>query len=133
MKKVLCVICALVLMMSLAASAMAEPFTLRVQCVNTSDLTYTPGYDVTITKAGYLYVSHSVSGGSNLYTNIFHATKANHWLLAQKWVTPNAKIPIQGNTLTRGLDCGLAARGNTNHYINDGVANVTLAGSYLAQ
>lgn len=132
MKKVLCFVCALVLVTSIAATAMAEPFTLRVQCVNTSTLTYSDSYGARIITNGILYVRHSVSGGSNSYTNLFHATKPTHWLLAQKWVTPNAKIPIQGNTIKEGLDCGIAARGNTKHYELDGVANVTLTGSYTA-
>ena len=133
MKKTICMICSFMLAMCLVSVAMAAPFSLYVQCENTSNLTFTPSYAVKITKPGFLYVKHEVTGGSINYANLFHATKPNQWLLAQKWINPKSKVPIQGNTLKSGLYCGLAARGNTKHSEIDQVSNITLSGSYTGQ
>lgn len=129
MKKLLCFMFALVLVMGLTVSAMAvnsKTFNLNVQCVNTSDLTYRTNYDVRCEVAGRMYVYHYPTNSDKTYTNLYHAIKSPLWLLAQKWATPNLDVPIQANTLTVNLMCDVAARGNTDYYTYAGLTNLTL-------
>lgn len=131
MKKLLCFVFALVLVMSFAVtSAMATTFSLYVQCMNESDLTYRNIYDTKCITAGRMYAKHSVSGGNSSYTNLIHVTKPTNWLIGQKWATPGLKVPIQSNLIEVTKNYGCAARGNTDHYINDGITNVTLNITY---
>lgn len=130
MKRIVALILAITCLMTVCVTASAATFTLNVQSENETDLTYRDVYDVTCTKKGYIYVKHTVTGGSSAYTNLFHATKYRNWLIGQKWIKPGSKIPIQSNLLEKGVDYGLAARGNTKHYINDGVSSITLHITY---
>ena len=62
----------------------------------------------------------------NQDTNLIHAMRYSHYLVGQKWATPELKVPIQSNALIAGTNYGVAARGNTKHYEYDGITNVTL-------
>ena len=130
MKRIVALILAITCLMTVCVTASAATFTLNVQSENETDLTYRNVYDVMCTTAGRVYVKHSVTGGSSAYTNLFHATKPTNWLVGQKWIAPNSKIPIQSNLLYEESYYGLAARGNTKHYIYDGVSSITLHITY---
>lgn len=140
MKKILSVACiAMVLMILPASSAMAYhnvDFSLYVQCVNENTLTYFNGsasYKMPDNDDEKLYVWHEVIGGSNAYTNMFHAVKhvgAARILVGQKFATTFMNVPIQSNAIEAGYDYTIAARGNTRHSQEMGVMNVTLEGTF---
>lgn len=131
MKKMIAIVLTIVCMTALCATAFAEYYSLTVQTVNTTDLTYSPSNkNVECTITGKMYVNHTVSGGSSSYTNMIHAVNSYHVLVGQKWATPGLKVPIQSNLLYSGDSYGVAARGNTKHYENDGVTSITLGITY---
>lgn len=126
MKKIIAIALTVACLTALCATAFADYYSLTVQTVNTTDLTYSSGYNTLCTIDGKMYVKHSVTGGSSSYTNLIHAMRPSHYLVGQKWATPEQKVPIQSNALVVGTYYGVAARGNTKHYEYDGVTSVTL-------
>ena len=131
MKKIVAIVLTIVCMTTLCATSFAEYYSLTVQTVNTTDLTYSPtNKRVECSTAGRMYVKHTVSGGSSSYTNMIHAVNSSNVLVGQKWATPGLKVPIQSNLLYSGYYYGVAARGNTKHYENDGVTSITLGITY---
>lgn len=126
MKKIVAIVLTIACMTALCATAFAEYYSLTVQTVNTTDLSYSGNYNVKCLTTGKMYVNHSVTGGSSSYTNLIHAMKPTHYLVGQKWAMPGLKVPIQSNLLIKNNTYGVAARGNTKHYVYDGITSVTL-------
>ena len=131
MKKMIAIVLTIACMTALYATAFAEYYSLTVQTVNTTDLTYSPSNkNVRCITTGKMYVNHTVSGGSSSYTNMIHAVNSSNVLVGRKWATPGLKVPIQSNLLYSDNYYGVAARGNTKHYENDGVTSITLGITY---
>lgn len=137
MKKLLSVMLLLVLVLGVTVtSAQATVyFTLNnVQTTSeTGPVTYYNRYEWKTIKEGYLYVDHSVIGGTNAYTNLFHAVRlqlGNNILCGQKWATTGVNVPIQSNAIYLYYDYTVAARGNTKHFTLDGISSITLTGNF---
>lgn len=145
MKKVLCILFLATLILGTLSTAYADDrgfFSLYVQCMNENDLTYNPSSDFTqlaykFTDNEKLYVYHTVTGGSEEYTNLFHAVQVHDSgatvRCGQKWATPTLNVPIQSNAIVVYRYYTVAARGNTKHYLYDNVTYITLNGNFSDQ
>lgn len=131
MKKLLRMLLIMTLVLSASmSSAMAFNFTL---VVSTTDpvITIWPHSELKTDTSHTFYLRHTVFGGSNAYTNLFHILQDNsgsYLHIAQKWCTPGLNIPISGGS--RGQYYTIGARGNTKHFELDGVSSVTLSGTF---
>lgn len=75
-----------------------------------------------------LYVYHSASDGKS-YTNMFKVRK-NGSNYGSAWCRPWENDPVYADIVVPRQNYGIAARGNTNHYENDGIARTVLSGTY---
>lgn len=133
MKKMLCVMFALVLILSLTvSSAMAGQFTLNgVQCTTVTDQPSAKtslGWD-SGDHSGKMYVYHTVTRGSNSYTNYFRGWNGSSYIGA-KWITPGSNTPIESSLFVPDSLYGVATRGNTKHNEINGLVTIDMTGSY---
>ena len=138
MKKLFCLLIAVLTFSLIIPTVLADDnnkywFSLNVQCTSTDPnaVTYSNEYVYKSVGNKTIYVWHQVPNGSEDYTNLFHAVKADTGkMLAQKWVTPRLVIPVSSQGICADAYYKVAARGNTNHYLYDGLSRVTLDGYF---
>lgn len=146
MKKIVSMLLAAVMLCCFAATAFADydeilqyadtPRTanLSVRCDSESAYTF---WNKMIFKSGQygsydnhaIYVRHYVDGGSTAYTNSIRAHQVNGSTLSSrgsKWCEVGKNIPIQNNNITLQNFYTISARGNTNHYMYDGVSSMMI-------
>ncbi len=145
MKKLMVLVLALAMVMSLCGGAMADDiidsergvahsFGFVARCDSTT--TYTSAADTVLKRPDSnnhaVYVRHYVENGSSEYTNHFRVIEGmsttNHIQRGSKWCNVGLNVPIQNNNISSGRYYSIAGRGNTNHYEYDGVASVRLYG-----
>jgi hypothetical protein len=129
MKKLVCALIAVTLVVSLAiSSAMAAPIDMTVQCVNTTTYSENPYTWDSTTHSGKVYIYHTVNH-SVKYNNRFKVMKDGVELTIG-WVTPDQNVPLSSSQITTNDTIGLKARGNTYYYELQGVSSVQLGGTF---
>lgn len=140
MKKFFTFVLAVVIVMSLCVTALADnvqSFVLNnVQAYSTAalDVTYsnTSVYKPTASSTNaYVEVKHTVTSTSVKYTNLYHIVKRSVGkMVQQKWLTPgNDYVPLSSTTsITAGQYYGVAARGNTDYSEQSGIRNINMEG-----
>lgn len=135
MKKMVAIALAMAMLVAMTVSASATVnFEFWAQCQNESNTDLqTDRSAVEFKNSGIkgVYVKHWVYGGSNDYTIFFRAypDETPSKFLGQKWCTVNVNVPIQSNSIVTGDFYGVAGRGNSKHYLNDGNYRVSLHGN----
>lgn len=137
MKKFVCAILTMVLMLTVTTGAMAQGFTLNVPCQTLSDdqlylyhtKTYVMKYDDTY---NIVWVKHRVTQTSTVETNRIAAycsdtqkTSGANWHRADY-----GKYQCMSNAIFEGYSYSVAGRGNTNYTAKYGLNNITLEGDF---
>ena len=132
MKKMLALVLAIAMLLSLASVASAASFGIPVWCNSTTN--YTKADEVGEQKSGTqaaIYVYHNDNVDTDEYTNHFRGIEvASNTTRGSKWCTQGLSVPIQNNNIKNKFFYTVSARGNTNYYNNDGISRITLNGHY---
>lgn len=137
MKKMLAMVLAIAMLVSMAGVASATTFTLSVSCTSTTTYTDAPAteYKSSSTTNGRIYVYSYDNVDTTEYTNHFRGQEANgstRTTRGSKWVTQYSEIPIENSNIVSGNYYSVSARGNTNYSNYDGISRITLGGYFLA-
>ena len=132
MKKMVALVLAITMLVSLASVASAAPFGIPVWCNSTTN--YTKADEAGEQKSGTqaaIYVYHHDNVDTDEYTNHFRGIEVKtNTTRGSKWCTQGLSVPIQNNNIKSGTFYTVSARGNTNYYNNDGISRITLNGRY---
>ena len=132
MKKMVALVLAITMLVSLASVASAAPFSIPVWCNSTTN--YTKADEAGEQKSGTqaaIYVYHHDNVDTDEYTNHFRGIEVKtNTTRGSKWCTQGLSVPIQNNNIKSGTFYTVSARGNTNYYNNDGISRITLNGRY---
>ena len=132
MKKMVALVLAITMLVSLASVASAAPFSIPVWC--NSSTNYTKADEAGEQKSGTqaaIYVYHHDNVDTDEYTNHFRGIEVKtNTTRGSKWCTQGLSVPIQNNNIKSGTFYTVSARGNTNYYNNDGISRITLNGRY---
>lgn len=135
MKKIVAMMLVVMMVFAVAATASASVnFEFWAQCTNESSTDLQTDREAVEFKTGGIagvYVKHWVYGGSNDYTNYFRAypDETPQTYLGQKWCKVNLNVPIQSASIVRNDFYGVAGRGNSKHYYENGNYRVSLHGT----
>ena len=132
MKKMLALVLAIAMLLSLASVASATGFSIPVWCNSTTNYTKADneGTEKSGTQAA-IYVYHNDNVDTDEYTNHFRGIEvASNTTRGSKWCTQGLSVPIQNNNIKNKFFYTVSARGNTNYYNNDGISRITLNGHY---
>ena len=134
MKKMVALVLAIAMMMSLASMASAQEFTIKVSCTSTTSYSDAPSkvFKQSYTGTGKIYVYSYDNVDTTEYTNHFRGIEvdSNYATRGSKWCTQGLNVPIQNNNIVSGKTYSVSGRGNTNYYNNDGISSITLSGSF---
>ena len=132
MKKMVALVLAITMLVSLASVASAAPFGIPGWCNSTTN--YTKADEAGQQKSGTqaaIYVYHHDNVDTDEYTNHFRGIEVKtNTTRGSKWCTQGLSVPIQNNNIKSGTFYTVSARGNTNYYNNDGISRITLNGRY---
>lgn len=136
MKKIIVAALAMVMLLAVAVSASAEPFTMSVPCVAIDDAQlYQYHYSVYETeRAGdnKIYVSHKVTQTSAVETNRIAAyRKETAKTMGANWHRADEGLyQCMSGAIVNGGSYTVAGRGNTNYTSKYGLGSVTLTGYF---
>lgn len=139
MKKMLAMVLAVAMLMSIASVASASTyFSLSVQCKDTTTYSRHTPAEHKSTGSAAIFVRHYDNVDTDEYTNHFRGQEGNSkeatsWTTrGSKWCTQYMEVPIQNNNIQAGTYkyYTVSARGNTNYYEYDGVSRITLEGRF---
>ena len=138
MKKMVTLVLAIAMLMSLAtvASAGSDVISLSVYCNSTTNYSRIQPGLYNYSNNHSIYVLHHDNVDTDEYTNHFRgqeAATANGPTWTQrgsKWVTQYLDIPIENNNIVIKKYYTVSARGNTNYYNYDGLSRITLSVQY---
>lgn len=139
MKKMLAMILAIAMLMSIVSVASATTsFSLPVQCKDTTTYSRHTPAERKYTGSAAIFVRHYDNVATDEYTNHFRgqegdAAWATSWTTrGSKWCTQYMEVPIQNSNIQVGTYkyYTVSARGNTNYYEYDGVSRITLEGHF---
>ena len=138
MKKMVVLILAIAMLMSLAsvASAGSKVVSLSVYCNNKTKYSRIENGLYNYSNNHSIYVLHHDNVDTDEYTNHFRGQESGSasgstWTQrGSKWVTQYQDIPIENNNIVIGKYYTVTARGNTNYYDYDGLSQITLSVQY---
>lgn len=140
MKKTLAAILLTMLFISIVCIANAEidygegvSFSIDAQCKEQDTYTDSTSFGYKTTEMAAVFVEHSVSGSSYTCTNHFRVRKENGSNLincGSNWCAIGSLSKIKGDTIYSEYNYTIAGRGNTKHYLEGGIENLTLSGTF---
>ena len=138
MKKMVTLVLAIAMLMSLAsvASAGSGVVSLPVYCNSTTNYSRIENGLYNYNNNHSIYVLHHDNVDTDEYTNHFRGQESGSasgstWTQrGSKWVTQYLDIPIENNNIVLGKYYTVSARGNTNYYNYDGLSRITLSVQY---
>lgn len=136
MKKMLAMVLAIAMLVSMAGVASATTFTISVSCTDTTSYTNAPASDSKDSSStnGRIYVYSYDNVDTDQYTNHFRGQEVNgntRTTRGSKWVTQYMEIPIENANIVSPKEYSVSARGNTNYSNYDGISRITLGGYFL--
>lgn len=139
MKKMLALVLAIAMLVSIAGVASAATFSVYVHCTEDEKDNYTeaPATEVKTSTStnGRIYVYSYDNVSTDEYTNHFRGqevTASSRINRGSKWVTQYQEIPIENANIVAPKTYSVSARGNTNYSNYDGISRITLGGYFLA-
>lgn len=108
-------------------------FSIYAQCSNEKDYDDATTYGYKTKGMAAVYVDHRVSGSSYMYTNHFRVRKFDGSRLVtsgSNWCSIGIPSKIKGDKITEGYKYTVAGRGNTKHYLDGGIEEITLYGTF---
>ena len=135
MKKMVALVLAIAMMMSLASMASAQEFTIKVSCTSTTSYSDAPSkvFKQSYTGTGKIYVYSYDNVDTDEYTNHFRGQLVvgnTRTTKGSKWCTQYLLVPIENSNIVANNYYSISGRGNTNYNNYDGVSSIQLAGYY---
>lgn len=142
MKKTLITVLLTMLFISISVICVADAeidygegvsFSIYAQCKEQDTYTDSTSFGYKTTEMAAVFVEHSVSGSSYICTNHFRVRKESGSDLiscGSNWCTIGSPSIIKGDTIDSEYNYTIAGRGNTKHYYDGGIENLTLFGTF---